>query len=313
MKVLLSCGGTGGHIYPALAIAEKLQDCFFIGSSRLEKELVPRAGFRFFEISTHKRNLLVILHGYFQALKIILKEKPQIILSTGGYVTIPVILAGVTLGKKIYIQEQNLLPGKVNRLLSIFAKKVFITYDGSRQYFPRKNTVLTGNPIRKEIATVSYDLEKVFTHQSVLFFGGSLSARSINEVVYAMLKKYTLAYEVTHLDGKNYCHSIAELYSKATLIVCRAGATSLAELAAIGIPAILIPYPFAADNHQELNARYFAKRGAAVMLLDKELNADTLYHNIENIINDKSKLKELSKNMKNLSHPEAADSIVREL
>lgn len=313
MRVLLSCGGTGGHIYPALAIAEKLKDCFFIGSSRLEKELVPRAGHKFFEIKTHKRNLLVVLIGFFQALKIIVREKPQAIISTGGYVTIPVILAGKFLGKKIYIQEQNLLPGKVNRLISLFARKVFITYEGSRKYFLRRNTVVTGNPLRQEIYTLHYDLENVFAKKAVLFFGGSLSARSINNAVYELCKKYKPAYEIIHLDGKNYCHNMAELYARATLIVCRAGATSLAELSVIGIPAVLVPYPLAADNHQELNARYFQAKNAALMLLDKELNADSLNSIVEKTINDREKLKNLSDNIRKLSRREAAELIIQEL
>lgn len=313
MKIALSCGGTGGHIYPALALAEKLQDCFFIGSNRLEKELIPRENHKFFEITAHKKNLLKILIGFFQALKILLQEKPEAIISTGGYVTIPVLLAGAILRKKIYIQEQNFLPGKVNRLLSLIAKKVFITYPGSKKYFWKKNTVVTGNPLRKKISSLNYNPELAFKAKTVLIFGGSLSAQSINLAVYEMLKIKTPDFKVLHLDGKNYAHNMAELYQKASLIVCRAGATSLAEIAAIGIPAILIPYPLAADNHQELNARYFQEQGAAELILDKELNPDILFNKIQEIINNQEKLKNMSEKMRKLGQKNATSLILEQL
>lgn len=313
MKVCFSCGGTGGHIYPALALAEKLQSCFFIGSNRLEKELIPRQNYTFYEITSHKKNPLIILIGLFQALKILIREKPTLIISTGGYVTIPVLLAGIVLGKKIYIQEQNLLPGKVNRILSLFAKKVFITYPDSKKYFPKKNTIVTGNPLRQEILNLKYNLEKVIKDKSVLVFGGSLAAQSINKTIYEIQKNSKLNFKIIHLDGKNYCHNMADAYKQSTVIVCRAGATSLAEIAAIGIPAILIPYPHAADNHQELNAKYFEDEKAAQMILDRDLSANTLLVKIQELINNQELLKKMSENMQKLGNKNAASLIINEL
>ncbi len=313
MKVLLSCGGTGGHIYPALAIAEQLKDCFFVGANRLEKELIPRAGHKFFEISAHSRDLLKIARGFFQSLEIINREKPDVIISTGGYVTIPVILAGLALGKNIFLQEQNILPGKVNRLISYVARTVFASYEESRKYFAKGKVVVTGNPVRKEIAAINYNLEEVFEGRTVLVFGGSLSARSINEAIYAMQKTQKLDFQIIHLDGKTYCHDMAAVYKKATLIVCRAGATSLAEIAAIGIPAILVPYPYAAENHQELNARYFAQKGAAIMLLDKEMTPENLFTNIIDLLNNKEKLKKMNEAMQQLGNKKAGSLLLDQL
>jgi len=269
MKVCFSCGGTGGHIYPALAIAQKFPDNFFIGGGRLEKTLVPQAGHRFYEIPAGARAPLKILNGWRQSLNILRQEKPDIILATGGYVTAPVVLAAKLLGHKVYLQEQNILPGKVNRLLGLGAEKIFVAFAGAARYLPRGKAVITGNPVRADIAAVNYSPRA----PKVLAFGGSLSARSINTAINALKAGRA---DIIHLDGTNYCNDMASVYGQSRLCICRAGATTLAELAAIGLPSILVPFPQAADNHQEINARYFAERGAAVVILDRDLTAETL-------------------------------------
>ncbi|MDR1452367.1 MAG: UDP-N-acetylglucosamine--N-acetylmuramyl-(pentapeptide) pyrophosphoryl-undecaprenol N-acetylglucosamine transferase [Candidatus Margulisbacteria bacterium] len=304
MKICFSCGGTGGHIYPALAIAEKFTDCFFIGSRRLEKTLAPQAGHRFYEIPASSKDPRAVMAGFYQALKILAREKPDLVIATGGYVTVPVILAAKLLGKKVYLQEQNILPGRVNRYLSHLAAKVFIAFAGAAKYFPRNKAVLTGNPVRKDILNVGFSPNNT----KILVFGGSLSAKSLNIATNALKTSEALLNTIVHLDGTNYQHNMADLYSNAKLCVCRAGATTLSELAAVGLPSILIPYPQAADNHQEFNARYFTERGAAVLLLDKDLTADSLAAAIARIDNPET-LTRMSNAAKTLHFKNAAEKI----
>ncbi|MDR2431306.1 MAG: UDP-N-acetylglucosamine--N-acetylmuramyl-(pentapeptide) pyrophosphoryl-undecaprenol N-acetylglucosamine transferase [Candidatus Margulisbacteria bacterium] len=301
MKVLFSCGGTGGHIYPALAIAEKFPDCFFIGSSRLEKTLVPQAGHRFYEIPASCRIDWKIPAGFWQSLRIISKENPDIILATGGYATAPVLLAAKLLGKKIYLQEQNVLPGRVNRCLSHLAARVFVAFAGAAKYFPRGKSVATGNPVRADISAAQYSVSA----PHILAFGGSLAAQSINRAVLG-LSGYPAG--LIHLDGTNYSHNMAEIYARSRLCICRAGATTLAELAALGMPAILAPYPYAANDHQTVNARYFAERGAAVIIPDKDLTPDTLQKTLQKIDNPVV-LAQMSAQMKALGSADAAERI----
>lgn len=304
LRVAFACGGTGGHIYPALAIAEKFPGCFFIGAHRLEKTLVPQAGFKFFEITANRKKPWSLLRGFGQSLYIIYKQKPTLIIATGGYVTAPIIVAAKLLGKKVYLQEQNILPGKVNRVLSILAHKVFIAFGGAAKYFPRKNVVLTGNPVRKDILNTGFSP----SNPKILAFGGSLSANSINTAINQLKTHPEFSGMFEHLDGSNYRHDIAALYSTAKLCICRAGATTLSELAAIGMPSILIPYPHAADNHQEVNARYFEEHGAAVVLLEKDLTVDKLAAVIHTIDNPDT-LRKMSAAAKGLGSSNAAEKI----
>lgn len=177
MRLLICCGGTGGHIYPGIAVGQEWlcqgQECFFIGGNRLEKELVPKAGFDFYEIPVHRKDPIVILKGIIAATKLIQTHKPERILTTGGYVSFPVLVAALLTRTPFYVQEQNILPGKVNRFVGFFARQVFVSYTGLEKYFFRKNTVLTGNPIRPEIAALTYTAKA----QKILVFGGSLAAK----------------------------------------------------------------------------------------------------------------------------------------
>lgn len=301
MKVCLACGGTGGHIYPALAIAEKFPHNFFIGGSRLEKTLVPQAGWKFYEIPASAKELGKIFQGFREALKIIAQEKPELVIATGGYATAPVVLAAKLLGKKIYLQEQNILPGKVNRVLSLLAEKVFVAFAGAARYLPRGKAVITGNPVRAEVSAVKYSPSSA----KVLAFGGSLSAETINNTVNELKKSRA---DILHLDGTNYCNDMAAVYGQSRFCICRAGATTLSELAAMGMPSILIPYPRAADDHQTINARYFAERGAAVLIADKDLTAETLTSAMAQI-DDPETLQKMSTAAKALGLPDAAEKI----
>lgn len=312
MKVLLSCGGTGGHIYPALAIAEKLDNCFFVGGNRLEKELIPHAGYQFYEITASPKNIFKIIKGTIQSLKIIKQENPDVVLCTGGYITIPVALAAKILRKKLFLQEQNILPGKANRLLGKLSHKIFISFAGSRKYFNRSKIVLTGNPIRESIANVNYNAANLAAN-TLLVFGGSLSSKAISETINTLIREYPLPFKIIHLDGSNYSHNMAELYQQSTLALCRAGATSLAELSTIGLPAILIPYPYAANNHQLYNALYFKENGAAELIPEAELSAEKLFKTINELLTNQEKLKLMSEKMKKTATKKSAELIVQEI
>ncbi len=314
-KIAIVCGGTGGHIYPALAVAEHLpkKDIFFLGTAeRLEAKLVTREGYAFHTICSSRNDPLTILKGLLQAVRVLLTERPTVILSTGGYVTIPVILAGTLLRIPIYLQEQNILPGKVNRLLSFFAKKIFYAFPGSAKYFPKKG-ILTGNPVRNTISVIDRSaraLAPATRHFELLVIGGSLGAQALDEAV-QKIDLAALHCTLTHLNKNNYVHDMAELYKRTDLVVCRAGATTLAELAVCGIPAILIPYPLAANDHQRLNAQEFAEHGAAIILEQKRLSPELLTSIIKTVLETSGQLQNMAKAMKELGRPDAAAVIAR--
>ena len=312
-KIVITCGGTGGHIYPALAIAEHLpkEEVVFLGTTdRLESELIPREGYAFRTISSSRKNPLVILKGVFQALSYILKTRPALVISTGGYVTIPVIIASGLLGVSIFMQEQNLLPGKVNRFLSHFAEKIFYAFPETKQYFKKKG-VLTGNPTRRKIAEL-FAQTKDFSRspKKILILGGSQGAKAIDEVI-PLVDFTSVNSELMHLNQQNYEHDIQELYREAHLVVCRAGASTLAELAICGLPAILIPYPYAAGNHQYFNAKAFADQEAAVVLEQKRLSPSMLISIIKTLLETPGRLEKMSLAMRKMARPQAAEEIAK--
>jgi UDP-N-acetylglucosamine--N-acetylmuramyl-(pentapeptide) pyrophosphoryl-undecaprenol N-acetylglucosamine transferase len=314
MKLLITCGGTGGHIYPGIAIAQKIkievENIFFVGSQkRMEKDLVTRENFKFYAIEVSRKNPIVILWGFFQALQLIIKLKPDKILATGGYVTVPVILAAALLRKKIFIQEQNRLPGKVNRFLSFFAETVFSGYPDNQKYFSKKAKFLfTGNPLRKHLQNLTIPNQKPF---HLLIMGGSLGAKAIDEWV--LRNQSQLTFEYTHINANNYIHDMRPVYQKTSLILCRAGAMTLTEIAVLGIPAILIPYPLAADDHQKVNAQYFETVGGAFVYEQNELASDHVIQKILELKNNTEKLNQMSLAMKKTARTDSAEIIANSI
>ena len=358
MKVLIAGGGTGGHIYPGIAVAEELKridptaQILFVGGDRgLEGRVVPEAGFDLVTIAARglpRRALwrvpfalLSNLGAFFAALGIVRRVKPDVVLGTGGYVSAPVVVAAWLTRRPVLLQEQNAVPGLTNRLLARVADEVHVAFTESRGWFARKDRLkLSGNPVRRMI--LSGDRKQALARfglseqmPTVFVFGGSRGARRINEATLdAMARlKGALSAQFILQTGKEdfawareraekeqlpvtvvpYLTHIHEAYAAADLVVCRAGAMTLAEIAACGVPAILVPYPFAAYDHQVTNAQNLAERGGAVMIKDAELTGERLATEVSRLIKDRATLVRMSANARRFARPEAAERIARSL
>lgn len=361
MRFVVAGGGTGGHIYPALAIARGLKDRYpgaeilYIGTVRgMEAGIVPKEGLPFKGIAAaglkrklSPRNLLVLWqagHGFLQANRIISHWRPDAVIGTGGYVCGPVVLAAALRGIPTLIHEQNALPGVTNRILSRFAGGVAVTFEDSMRYFPRRKTVrLTGLPVRPEIlrANKRAGLEKLGLESGrfLLFsFGGSRGARTINEAMVAVMKMFAgdPRLNILHVTGKDgykdflelcassgidmgkngnvtvmsYLYNIQDALAAADLVISRAGAATLAELTALGIPSILVPYPYASENHQEFNARALEEEGAALVVLDRQLSGELLCNKVAELLDDRDKLSEMASASKKMGKDQALDDII---
>ena len=361
MRIIVSGGGTGGHIYPAVTIANQIKEkqpdaeIIFVGTKEgLESEIVPRYGYpiEFIEVAGFQRKLSLdtiksafkLLAGLVDALKLIRRIKPDLVVGTGGYVCGPVLFLAALQGIPTCIQEQNAMPGVTNKILAHFVKKVFLGYQEAEKYFSGNSEKLcTGNPIRKEILEVSraVAIEKLKldpAKKTILVSGGSRGARSINDAM--ALVDTSLAgrsdVQVIHITGEtghekfigqveknvlmsdnikvfSYMHDMPLALAAADLAVFRSGAIGLAELMAKGIPSILVPYPYATANHQEYNARAVEGAGAAVVILDRELTGEILLKQIESLLTDESRLQKMKAAAKALGRPEAAEDIARKV
>ncbi|MBQ3119750.1 MAG: undecaprenyldiphospho-muramoylpentapeptide beta-N-acetylglucosaminyltransferase [Peptococcaceae bacterium] len=340
MRIILTGGGTGGHIYPALAVAERLQalhpDCeiLYVGTDRgLEKDIVPKRNLPFRTIHAEglPRKLTPALlkavkksaDGCLEARKIVKSFQPDVVIGTGGYVCGPVVLAAKLQGVPTMIHEQNAFPGITNKLLARFANCIMVNFEESKKYFVHKERIkVTGLPVRQEVLAVEKNESLAYfgfsaEKTTLLVSGGSRGARSLNRAMvdaYPELLKHP-DLQIIHLTGKtDYEDTMTALQEKGIAIadhpqvviksyldemqyglgaadfcVGRAGATFLAEVTACGLPCILIPYPYAAENHQEYNAKALVEQNAASMILDKDLTGSTLcravlslYQNSEN-------------------------------
>lgn len=360
MKVLISGGGTGGHIYPALTIADEIKKIIpnvkivYVGTMvGLERDIVPRYGYeiRFIEVAGFKRSLsLDTLHsicllwkGLKQAKQLLKEEKPDLVIGTGGYVCGPIVYQAAKAGIPTCIQEQNAMPGITNKILARFVDKVFLGYEEARKYFKAVGSIVySGNPIRQEILKNNKDVAIKELHldtnmKTILVFGGSRGARSINkamvDVELALSGRKDV--QILHATGEaNYTDHLKALGSKggvkdnihilpylhdmplaltvADFTICRAGAIGLAEIAAKGLPSILIPFPFATANHQEFNARAMEDKGAAKVILDKDLNSDVLLKEIDMLLNNPCKLENMHLAALKMGKPKAGEDIARQ-
>ncbi|MFA4905495.1 MAG: undecaprenyldiphospho-muramoylpentapeptide beta-N-acetylglucosaminyltransferase [Candidatus Margulisiibacteriota bacterium] len=339
MKIVIAAGGTGGHIYPGIAIAEELkirdpsnQVLFIGGRGGLEEELIKKEGFEIVTIAA--RGLLrklsykaisapfVSLKGIIDAVFVLRRSKPDGVIVTGGYVSFPVIAAAKLLRIPVLLHEQNTLPGFTNRFWSSFADVVTLSFDITQKYI--KGTV-TGNPVRYRIREAK---RKHSGKKTLLIWGGSQGARSINQAVVSDLDKLS-EWDVIHVTGERgfesissqidrtrnpsyrllpYVYNVEEILSQADLVVSRAGATAIFEMLALGLPAILIPFPYSAEGHQQLNAKVVAEAGAAVVLDQSQI--DELPGLIEQLMNNENKLAEMGRAAKKLFRPDAAKLIV---
>lgn len=361
MKVILSGGGTGGHIYPALTIADQIKklapeaEIIFVGTQQgLEKDIIPRYGYplKFIEVAGFKRSLSLdtlrsfykMFKGLYDARKIVKAEKPDLVIGTGGYVCGPIVWMAAKHGIPTCIQEQNAMPGVTNKILASSVKKVFLGYKEAEKYFAGKGAQLeyTGNPIRTEILDrnrfAAYDELGLDSHKkTILVSGGSRGARSINnamqDVEIALSDREEI--QVLHATGdvnyekymadikkkggvganiiiKPYLHNMPTALAVADLAVFRAGAIGLAELMAKGIPSILVPYPYATANHQEFNAKAVEAKGAAKVVLDKDLTSEKILEIVEDLLLHENELKNMAAAAKSLGRPEAAAQIAKQ-
>ncbi len=339
MKILVSGGGTGGHIYPALALIRGLKKKYFhletlyVGTEEgLESSIVPKAGilFKTIKISGFRRRISFenvktvarFLSAYQKAKKYLKEFQPDVVIGTGGYVSGPVLFAAARLKIPTVIHEQNSVPGITNIFLSKFVTKVAISFEAVSEYFPKEKLYFTGNPRASEVVRNSKGISKKrFGFQEnkklVVISGGSRGARPINDAVrmYIQLSDI-LDYEVLYITGdvhydrvmeqlKNmqipkgfklvpYMAEMQELLTVTDLIVNRAGATTLAEITALGLPSILIPSPHVTNNHQEKNARVLEEHGACKVILESELTGEKLKQAIESLLQDEDELKRMS-------------------
>ncbi|MCX7710927.1 MAG: undecaprenyldiphospho-muramoylpentapeptide beta-N-acetylglucosaminyltransferase [Clostridia bacterium] len=355
MRVLITGGGTAGHINPGLAIAKFIKskdentEIIFVGTQKgLETKLVPREGFELKTIRVRgfRRKLSMdtfvtikeLFQGILEARKVIREFKPDVVIGTGGYVCGPVVFNASLMKIPTMIHEQNAFPGVTNRILSRFANAVAISFKESTKYFKNaKKLVLTGNPIRNEVLmaerTLARQKLKISSDaQLVVIFGGSRGAEKINESVVQMALEHYKAsdcnvifapgeaqYEkiVTMLGNQvpqtfsvaPYIYNMGEVLAASDLVICRAGAITISELTALGIPSIIIPSPYVTANHQEHNARALEEQGAAVVILEKNLNGNILYQQMTDLVKNKEQLGKMGKNAKKMGVTNASEKI----
>jgi UDP-N-acetylglucosamine--N-acetylmuramyl-(pentapeptide) pyrophosphoryl-undecaprenol N-acetylglucosamine transferase len=347
LSVIIAGGGTGGHIYPGIAIAQEFRrrdadtQILFVGTPRgLETKIIPREGFNLelIEVAALKRvgfvrrvKSLLMLPKSFLAVRSLIKQvRPDVVIGVGGYASGPVVLMAALMDVPTLVAEQNAMPGFTNRALARFVKAAAISFEEARGFFGEKAEI-TGNPVRADFFDVPVKHPDAVIH--VLITGGSQGARAINEAVIGALP--LLAEErdrlsFTHQTGENDFYRVRDAFensglnaevksfiekmvgefARADLVISRAGATTVAELAAAGKPAIMIPFPFAADDHQRKNAEAIERAGAGRMILQAELTPERLAKELLWLVRDPQQLVRMAEASKSLGHPDAARRVV---
>lgn len=350
MRVLIAAGGTGGHIYPGIAVAKEVMrrdagsEVRFVGTARgLETRLVPQAGFELSLIESaglknvglgaRVRGLLILPKSFLAARRLIREFKPDIVIGAGGYVSGPVLLMAALSRVPTLVMESNALPGWTNRVLARFVDRAAVTFEASLSYFRGKG-VLTGNPVRREFFDIPRKTRDT-ARFSLLVFGGSQGARAINDAMVAALplleaERDTLL--ITHQTGeadfehvrrgyvdagwgersdvRRYIDNMVSEFADTDLIICRAGATTSAELVAAGKAAIMIPFPFAADDHQRKNAEALVAAGAARMILQQELTAERLAEEISALVQEPDAITTMEESSRKMARGDAASTTV---
>jgi UDP-N-acetylglucosamine--N-acetylmuramyl-(pentapeptide) pyrophosphoryl-undecaprenol N-acetylglucosamine transferase len=348
MRVIFAGGGTGGHLFPGLAVAREFKrrdsstEILFIGTEQgIEFRVLPKEGFRLETLKVKGikgrglRGWIDAAYGvplsFIRSLAIIKQFHPDCVIGLGGYASGPALLAAKSAGKLCAIMEQNLRPGFTNKLLGRVVRRVFTAYRQSAEFFPGAHVIETGNPVRWQNLPSAAKRDKF----SLLVFGGSAGARRINYAVVEALQSLTdLKGEIfiTHQTGAldfaaikeryaslpfdaevvSFIDAMDEAYARADLVLCRAGATTVAELTAFGKAAILVPYPYAIYDHQRGNAQALEQQGAADMILDQDLNGKVLAEKLRSYFSDRSRLAAMALAARRLGRPDAAARIVDE-
>ena len=359
MRLVIAGGGTGGHLFPGIAVAEEFlgrdssNEVLFVGTERgIEARAVPAAGYRLEMISaagirgkggiSQIKGALMMLYGYAQSRRTLKEFRPDLVLGVGGYASLPMLLASRGMLIPRFIHEQNAIPGMTNKLLARFVDRVFITLEESASFFPKEKVLLTGNPLRRQILEQAVN-SAVGEPRSggkgrfrLLVFGGSQGAHAINmallealpflerirerlEIVHqtgaADVEEVAEAYRRHGFDGaaKPFIDDMASAYQRADLVICRAGATTIAEVTATGKACIFIPFPHAVDDHQRRNAEALLKKQACFMVLEHELNGEKLARTIEELMNDPETVKRTGVLAFSMARLDAARIIVDEM
>lgn len=364
MKFVMTCGGTAGHINPALAVAGRLRELMpeseflFLGAEgKMEMDLVPRAGYRILPLTitniSRGRSLDALLHNLDTVKNVLASEReskrilkdfcPDAVIGTGGYVCFPVLSAAAKLGIPTLVHESNALPGLTTRMLAGKVDAILVGFEESRQHYPEPEKVsVTGTPVRGEFARFTKDSAKAELGLApeeplVVSVWGSLGSGHMNGIITQMLprlrgqKRFRMIHSVGSRDHEEFCRTLREqkldpaesnvdareyifdmprVMAAADLILCRAGASTLAELTYMGKPVLIVPSPNVTDNHQEKNARVLEKAGGAKVFLEGEFDADSLLREIERLLDSPEELEAMSKAMASLSVPDATDKIV---
>jgi UDP-N-acetylglucosamine--N-acetylmuramyl-(pentapeptide) pyrophosphoryl-undecaprenol N-acetylglucosamine transferase len=350
MRVLIAAGGTGGHIYPGIAVAKEIvhrhpdSEVKFVGTARgLENKLVPQAGFELSLIDSaglknvgavaRARGILVLPKSLRQAQGLIKQLRPDIVIGAGGYVSGPVLLTASLMKLPTLVMESNALPGWTNRMLGRFINKAAVSFDAALPFF-RGKAVVTGNPVRREFFEIAQK-QRDPSQLSLLIFGGSQGAHAINEAMIAalpLLAEIKSKLQVTHQTGeadydwvasgyatenwraqasvRKYIDDMVAAFAEVDLVICRAGATTTAELIAAGKASLMIPFPFAADDHQRKNAEAMEAAGAAKMILQQDLSPQGLAGEIETLANEPEKVTAMEHAARKLSRGDAAAKVV---
>lgn len=355
MRIVISGGGTGGHIYPAIALIEEIKkkypdtEFLYIGTEKgLESNIVKREGIPFqpIKITGFRRKLslqnlktiLLFINGTLQSKKIIKQFNPDVVIGTGGYVCGPVVFGASRLNVPTIIHEQNSVPGLTNKFLSRYVDKVATSFLESKEFFPERKVFVSGNPRASVVINQKGKNETIIdgldpNKKTVLVVGGSRGAKPINDAFLALMhlkpvRNYQFLYVTgdVHYDEvvnkiakignpknviiKPFIHNMPEVLANVDLIVARAGATTLAEITALGLPSILIPSPYVTNNHQEKNARALGAKGAAIVRLEKELTGESLLTDIDQILLDSQALEKMKEASKEFGIPDASSRFI---
>lgn len=351
MKAIITAGGTGGHIYPAIALIEKLnsnKDSFiYIGTTdRMESNIIPSLGYEYVgleingmskNLKRNLKNILLIYKSYKKALKTIKEYKPDVVIGFGGYVTFPVLIAAHKLKIPVMIHEQNYIPGKTNKILGKISDKVFVSFEESKKYFDSKKVIYSSNPAgERAIKIRKNDKTKLGFKRNkklIIIVMGSLGSSAINNKLYDFLKTFdSNDKEILFIAGKSfykkmsknnqiskyvkiieYYNNLPGLMKDADLIISRAGASTISEIEALELPSILIPSPYVANNHQFYNAMDLKKRGIAYVLEEKDLNTESITKLINEILDNKKNYNKLKENLRKNKVLNGADIIYKEM
>lgn len=348
MRLVISAGGTGGHIFPGIAVAETLMkkdadsSVLFIGTPYgLEGKFIPGAGFRLSFIEAHQFlgrspvhkmiTILRVLKGIVMSRRILKEEKPDAILGMGGFTSVPVIIAGRLLGIPCFVHEQNVQPGLANKLLAKIARMTFISFEGTREYLKGKKVLHTGNPLRQRLKKLE-GLKKESSSFGIFVFGGSRGAKSINDAVLTLLpylegRKDAVIYHQTGADDLErisaayskspvahevfaFTDEMEKYYALSDVIISRAGATTIFELAFFRKAAILIPYPYSAGNHQWQNAAYVEATGGCYLIGNDEATGERLFSVISHLMKEQELSREMGENLGKIFVEDAASRII---